>query len=104
MSRSDIVPFGVQAVDGGGAQSSSPREAEPPSVSFPLLRELSGEQLAGLAVFCSVHSGCPDVEVAPTWDGSLTVPIEVVCYCPTCGEARSYDRESGSWEGGDTPA
>jgi hypothetical protein len=33
---------------------------------YPLLRELSGEQAAGVAVFCSVHPECPDLEVAPT--------------------------------------
>jgi len=53
----------------------------------------------GLSVFCGVHAECPDLRFVPLWDESLFVLLEISCYCPTCGEARTYARE-----GGDTPA
>jgi len=57
-----------------------------------------------VAFFNHAHDGHPDVEICPVRDESLTVPVRIDCYCPCCGEARTYHRESGSPEGGDTPA
>jgi len=109
MSRKASVRVGVPGVHGGGAEGGtfSAREAEPPSVSpvaTPLPRNLTDEQLMGLALFFAVHEGCGDLQVIPTWDESLLVLLEVSCRCPECVEARTYHRDSGSPEGGDTPA
>lgn len=83
----------------GSDRSVAPTGADPQSHpgSSPLsfYDYLTDHQLGTVAVFASVHEGCDEIELSPTWSHDLSRVLELVVSCPCCGDTRTCTDERG---------
>lgn len=93
MARDYIVRESVPVVPGDGPQSSPYCGESPLRLAF--FGHLTDYQLVGVSAFCRVHRHCEEIEFVPVWDYSLAEVLELVVFCPSCGDHRTYRMEGG---------